>query len=260
MVKDTLAVLMLCSKHIFNLCLLVSASPGLLDNDISEAGPQCSQHGVNALRSCDDTYIEPSIRCQTLITLTIESVISSRKITLTLPFQQRCSLTYSYNIVFLHSPGCINILPTCQTLITLITLITESDISSRKITLTLSFQQRYLLTRSYNIVFLYYLGCINILPSRETLITLITLITESVVSSRKVTLTLSFRRRNLLTCSYDIVSLHHPGCINILPTCQTLITLITESFMSSPKLTLAGVGCLQLSGIHRFKVSGGDFD
>ena len=122
------------------------------------------------------------------------------------------------------------------------------------------FQQRYLLTCSYNIVFLYSLGCINILPSRETLITLITLITESVVSCRKVTLTLSFRRRNLLTCSYNIVSLHPPGCINILPTCRTLITLITESFMSSPKLTFAGVGCLQLSGINRFKVSGGVFD
>ena len=175
--------------------------------------------------------------CQTLITLIKESVISSRKTTLS--FQQRCSLTYSNNIVFLHSPGCINILPTCQTLITLITLITESDISSRKITLTLSFQQRYLLTCSYNIAFLYSLCCINILPSRETLITLITLITESVISSRKVKLTLSFRRRNLLTCSYDIVSLYPPGCINILPTCRTLITLITESFMSSPKLTLA---------------------
>ena len=140
--------------------------------------------------------------CQTLITLIKESVIASRKITLS--FQQRCSLTYSNNIVFLHSPGCINILPTCQTLITLITLITESDISSRKITFTLSFQQRYLLTCSYNIVFLYSLGCINILSSRETLITLITLITESVISSRKVTLTLSFRRRNFLTCSHDI--------------------------------------------------------
>ena len=29
--------------------------------------------------------------------------------------------------------------------------------------------------------------------------------------------------------------------------------------VSSPKLTLAGVGWLQLSGIHGFKVSGGDF-
>ena len=121
--------------------------------------------------------------CQTLITLIKESVISSRKITLS--FQQRCSLRYSNNIVFLHSLGCINILPTCQTLITLITLITESDISSRKITLTLSFQQRYLLTCSYNIVFLYSLGCINNLPSRETLITLIT---ESFMSSPKLTL------------------------------------------------------------------------
>ena len=109
---------------------------------------------------------------------------------------------------------------------------------SLKITLTLSVQQRYLLTCSYNIVFLHSLGCINILPSRETLITLIALITESVMSSWKVTLTLSFRWRNLLTCSYDIASLYPLGCINILPTCRTLITLITESFMSSLKLTL----------------------
>ena len=191
--------------------------------------------------------IHPIPTCQaliTLITLIIESFLSSEQITLTLSVQRRYLLTYSNNIVFLHSPGCINILPTCQTLITLITLITESHISSRMITLTLSFQQRYLLTCSYNIVFRYYLGFINILPSRETLITLITLITESVISSRKVTLTLSFRRHNLLKCSYDIVSLHPPGCINILPTCRTLITLITESFMSSPKLTLAGFGCL----------------
>ena len=101
--------------------------------------------------------------CQTLITLIIESVISSRKITLTLSFQQRCSLTYRNNIAFLHPPGCINILPTCQTLVTLITLITESDISYRKITLTFSFQQRHLLTRSYNIVFLFSLGSTNIL-------------------------------------------------------------------------------------------------
>ena len=50
---------------------------------------------------------------------------------------------------------------------------------------------------------------------------------------------LSFQRRNLQTYRYDIVFLHFPGCINMIPTCQTLITLITESFISSPKLTLA---------------------
>ena len=66
--------------------------------------------------------------CQTLITLITESVISSRKITLTLSVHQRCPLTYSNTIVFLHSPGCINILPTCQNLIT---LITESGIHRR---------------------------------------------------------------------------------------------------------------------------------
>ena len=100
----------------------------------------------------------------------------------------------------------------------------------------LSFQQRFLLTYSYNIVFLHSPGCISILPTWQTLITLIA---ESDISSRKITLTLSFQRRNLQTYRYDIVFLHSPGCINMIPTCQTLITLITESFISSPKLTLA---------------------
>ena len=116
-----------------------------------------------------------------------ESFKSSGKMTLVLSFQQRYLLTHSYYIVFLYYPGCINILPTCQTLITLITLITESVISSRKIALTLSFQQHNL-TYSYGIVFLQFPGCINILPMCQTLITLITLITESFVSSPKLTL------------------------------------------------------------------------
>ena len=148
------------------------------------------------------------------------------------------------------SPGYINILPTCQTLIKLITPITKLFISSGKKTLTLSFQQRYVLIHSYDIVFLYSPGCINILPTCQTLIALITLITESVISSQKITLTLSFQQRNLLRHSYDIVFLHFPGCINILPTWQTpitLIILITSVFISSPKLTLAALCCLQLA-------------
>ena len=56
----------------------------------------------------------------------------------TLPFQQRYFLTHSHNIVFLYSPGHINVLITCPTLITLITLNTESFISSPKLTLALA--------------------------------------------------------------------------------------------------------------------------
>ena len=62
---------------------------------------------------------------------------------------------------------------------TLITLITESFLSSEQITLTLSVQRPYLLTYSYDIVLLYSLGCIRPIPTCRTLITLITLIIES---------------------------------------------------------------------------------
>ena len=47
--------------------------------------------------------------------------------------QQCYCLTYSYNIIVPYSPGCINTLFTCQTLIT---LITESFLSFGQITLT----------------------------------------------------------------------------------------------------------------------------
>ena len=62
----------------------------------------------------------------TLITLIIESFLSSEQITLTLSVQRPYLLTYSYDIVLLYSLGCIHPIPTCQTLITLITLVTES--------------------------------------------------------------------------------------------------------------------------------------
>ena len=156
----------------------------------------------------------------------------------TLSVQRRYLLTYSYDIVLLYSLGCIHPIPTCQTLITLITLVTESFVPSIQITLTLSVQRRYLLTYSYDIILLYSLGCIQTLPTCQTLITLII---ESVISSRKITLTLSFQQRCSLTYSNNIVFLHPPGCINILPTCQTLvtlITLITESDISYRKITL----------------------
>ena len=61
--------------------------------------------------------------CQTLITLIIESFLSSEQITLTLSVQGPYLLTYSYDIVLLYSIGCIYRISTCQTLITLITLI-----------------------------------------------------------------------------------------------------------------------------------------
>ena len=93
--------------------------------------------------------------------------------------QRRYLPTYSYDIVLLYSLGCIHPIPTYQTLITLITLIIESFLSSEQITLTLSVQPRCLLTYSYDIVMLYSLGCIHPIPTCQTLIILITLVTES---------------------------------------------------------------------------------
>ena len=138
-------------------------------------------------------------------------------------------------MVLLYSLGCIQTLPTCQTLMTLITLIIESFLSSEQITLTLSVQRPYLLTYSYDIALLYSLGCIRPIPTCRTLITLITLIIESFLSSEQITLTLSVQRPYLLTYSYDVVLLYSLGCIHPIPTCQTLITLITlltESFLT----------------------------
>ena len=70
--------------------------------------------------------IQTLTTCQTLITLIIESFLSSEQITLTLSVQRRYLLTYSYDSVLLYSLGCIHPIPTCQTLITLIALVTES--------------------------------------------------------------------------------------------------------------------------------------
>ena len=50
----------------------------------------------------------------------------SLQITLMLSVQRSYLLTYSYNIVLLYSLDCIHPIPTCQTLITPITLVTES--------------------------------------------------------------------------------------------------------------------------------------
>ena len=144
-------------------------------------------------------------------------------------------------MVLLYSLGCIQTLPTCQTLMTLITLIIESFLSSEQITLTLSVQRPYLLTYSYDIALLYSLGCIRPIPTCRTLITLITLIIESFLSSEEITLTLSLKRPYLLVYSYDIALLYSLGCIRPKPTCRTLITLITlikESFLSSEQITL----------------------
>ena len=92
-------------------------------------------------------------------------VLSSEQITLTLSVQRPYLLTYSYDIVLLYSLGCIRPIPTCRTLITLITLIIESFLSSEQITLTLSVQRPYLLIHSYDIAFLYSLGCIHPIPT-----------------------------------------------------------------------------------------------
>ena len=52
-------------------------------------------------------------------------------------------------------------------------------LSSEQITLTLSVQRPYLLTYSYDVVLLYSLGCIHPIPTYQTLIRLITLLTET---------------------------------------------------------------------------------
>ena len=70
--------------------------------------------------------IRPIPTCRTLITLIIESFLSSEQITLTLSVQRPYLLIHSYDIAFLYSLGCIHPIPTWQTLITLITLLTES--------------------------------------------------------------------------------------------------------------------------------------
>ena len=88
----------------------------------------------------------------------------------------------SYDIVLLYSIGFIYTIPTCQTLITLITLIIESFLSSEQIKLTLSVHRPYLLTYSFDVVLLYSLGCIHPIATCQTLITLITLVTESFVT------------------------------------------------------------------------------
>ena len=188
--------------------------------------------------------------CQTLITLITlltESFLAIWTDTVQLPVNGPCksrylaisvicttvlSLINSYIIVLLYSLGCIHTLPTCQTLMTLITLIIGSFLSSEQITLTLSVQRPYFLTYSYDIVLLYSLGCIRPIPTCRTLITLITLIIESFLSSEQITLTLSLQRTYLLLYSYDIVLLYSLGCIHQIPTCQTLITLLTESFLT----------------------------
>ena len=55
--------------------------------------------------------------------------------------------------------------------------------------LTLSVQQRYVLTHTYNTVLLYFKGCSHTLSAFQLLIRPITLITESFLSSEQITLT-----------------------------------------------------------------------
>ena len=178
----------------------------------------------------------------TLITLIIGSFLSSEQITLTLSVQRPYLLTYSYDIVLLYSLGCIRPIPTCRTLITLITLIIESFLSSEQITLTLSVQRTYLLLYSYDIVLLYSLGCIQQIPTCQTLITLITLLTESFLTIWTDTVQLPVngpcKSRYLainVICTtvlslniqlYNCIAVFL-GCIQTLPTCQTLMTLMT---------------------------------
>ena len=111
--------------------------------------------------------------CQTPITLIIESFLSSEQITLTLSVQRRYLLTNSYDIVLLHSLGCIHPIPTYQTLITLIALGTESFFTICTDNVNAICRPTTISSNSYDIVLLYSLGCIQTLPTSQTLITLI---------------------------------------------------------------------------------------
>ena len=112
--------------------------------------------------------------CQTPITLIIESFLSSEQITLvTLSVQRRYLLTNSYDIVLLHSLGCIHPIPTYQTLITLIALGTESFFTICTDNVNAICRPTTISSNSYDIVLLYSLGCIQTLPTCQTLITLI---------------------------------------------------------------------------------------
>ena len=118
----------------------------------------------------------------------------SAQITLSLSVQRSYLLTYSYDIVLLYSLGCIHPIPTCQTLITPITLVTDSFLTictdavqlpvngpckSRYLTKNVICWTVFSWIYSYTTVLLYSLGCIQTLPTCQTLITLITLVTES---------------------------------------------------------------------------------
>ena len=178
----------------------------------------------------------------TLITLIIESFLSSEQITLTLSVQRPYLLIYSYDIVLLNSLGCIHPIPTCQTLITLITLLTESFLTIWTDTVQLPVngpsKSRYLAINvicttvlSLNIQ-LY--NCIAVFPRLHPNTTYMPNTDDTdytdisvVLSSEQITLTLSVQRPYFPIYSYNIVLLYSLGCIHPIPTCQTLITLIT---------------------------------
>ena len=138
-------------------------------------------------------------------------------------------------MVLLYSLGCIQTLPTCQTLMTLITLIIESFF----IIWTDNVNAICTTTISSDIQLWY---CIAVFPRLYPSNTYLpytdyTDYTDNrvVLSSEQITLTLSVQRPYLLTYSYDVVLLYSLGCIHPIPTCQTLITLITlltESFLT----------------------------
>ena len=162
-------------------------------------------------------------------------------------------LIYSYDILLLYSLGCIHPIPTCRTLITLITLVTESFLTICTDTVELPVngpcKSRYL---AKNVIIstvlsltiqLYYCIAVFLRLYPNTIYMPNTDYTDYtdirvILSSEQITLTLFVQRRYLLTYSYDIVLLYSLGCIHPIPTCQTLITLIIESFSSSEQITL----------------------
>ena len=109
-------------------------------------------------------------------------------------------------------------------------------------------ERPYFLTYSYDIVLLYYLGCIHPIPTCQILITLVkesilTICTDNV--NAICATTISFN----LQWWYCIAIVL--GSIQTLPTCQTLIELITsEQIISMARW-------LPLTGIYRFELAVG---
>ena len=176
--------------------------------------------------------IHPIHTCQTLITL-ITLVTESFLTICTDNVNAICATTISSNAQLWC---CIAVFPRLYPPNTYLPITDYTDnrvvLSSEQITLTLSVQPRYLLTYSYDIVLLYSLGCIHPIPTCQTLITLITLVTESFLTIctdnvNAICGTTIFSNIQLWYCIAVLL-----GCIHPIPTCQILITLVKESILT----------------------------